>query len=94
MRFNRTLLDQVLKRGDPIAVAVDRQTGRSTAQALRFLAFAIDNPGTQVQVRDHHGTLQADSELTMVCRSIVKDLRLTGFTFTKTTLVCRFSEVI
>lgn len=94
MRFNRTLLMQVLQRGDPIAHAVNRRTGRSTVRALRLLAEAIDNPGTILQVSDHHETVKADAELTTLCRQITEVLNLSDFTFTRTTLVCKFAEVI
>lgn len=46
---------------------VVRGTGRSTAQALEYIAKAIQNPYVTVHVRDHAATLEATRVL---CRAI------------------------
>jgi hypothetical protein len=44
-------------------VATVRGSGHTTALALQILAAAIANPGEYVEIRDHHGSLQADRAL-------------------------------
>lgn len=57
----------------------ERGTGRSTAQALRYIASAIENPYEVIQVRDHHGSTQSDEHLCQVIHSMVCGLGLKHF---------------
>lgn len=54
----------------------ERMTGRSTAQALHYLSMAINNPGTPVQIIDHHGSNQANINLMNLIFDIASTLGL------------------
>ena len=59
-----------------------RGTGRTTVQALRAIAYAIEHPGDQLYPQDHNGTGTANRELVRVIRRMVEALNLQHFTFT------------
>jgi hypothetical protein len=67
-----------------------RCTGRSTAQALRYLAASIEQPGVAVVPADHHGTVLADrlllsrmAQLSSMMGLKHMDFRATSVTFRK-----------
>jgi|JI10StandDraft_1071094.scaffolds.fasta_scaffold90167_4 hypothetical protein len=53
-----------------------RHTGRSTARGLHAIANAIQNPGVQVPIQDHFGTLMADQHLARMIERQVAMLEL------------------
>lgn len=53
-----------------------RRTGRSTAQGLRLIAYAIERPHTRVNIADHHGTRLADQNLAHTMKVMVQRLEL------------------
>ncbi len=70
-----------------------RCTGRTTAQALSYLATAMKQPGVDILVQDHHNFeryclgkqpyRQVDDMLIDMCRAIANQLGLVGFVFNK-----------
>jgi len=62
---------------------VERCTGRTTAQALRMVAYCLNNPHVTIRPKDHHGTTPANEMLVDRCRYVVESLGLRGFGFTK-----------
>lgn len=53
-----------------------RQTGRSTAIALRLIAHAIENPGKTITIADHHPTKEASAYLAARMRDMILRLQL------------------
>lgn len=64
----------------------ERGTGRSTAQALGYIAEAVRNPFRKIVVVDHRGTAVANRELLHIIRRMVSSLRLEHFVFTNETI--------
>lgn len=60
-----------------------RCEGRSTAQALMYVAQAIYNPNTIIKVSDHYGTQDSNRLMVERCREIVSHLGLQFFDFNK-----------
>ncbi len=70
-----------------------RCTGRSTAQALDYLATAMKRPGVEFFIQDHHNFERycegkrplrvVDDMLIDMCRAMVNRLGLDGFVFDK-----------
>lgn len=58
-----------------------RCTGRSTAQALRLLAEAIQQPGVTIKITDHFPTVSADRELMHTMQGMVDRLGLEHMVF-------------
>lgn len=96
MRVNRQVVQLLLDSDMPLKGAIERGVGRSTAQALRLIAMAIDRPGTRVIATDHHGSLRANENMVHRCADMVTALNLRGFTFNaaSSTMQCDFSEEI
>ena len=67
-----------------------RCTGRSTGLALMYISNAIQNPGKDVYIRDHHGTPQADDFLFGTVRDMVSRLGLECMVFSKRSYTIRF----
>lgn len=63
----------------------DRCTGRSTAQALRAIADAIDMPHCQVNLIDHSNVRGGFENLNHITQEIVKTLQLNHFHFSRGT---------
>lgn len=61
----------------------DRMTGRSTAQALRFIANAIDNPNVPQKIEDHYGNRLADVGLGGTVCGMIEKLGLKHLHVTK-----------
>lgn len=61
----------------------DRATGRTTAQALRAIADAIDNPYVPVALVDHSGVRGGFENLSCVTKHIVAVLQLKHFHFNR-----------
>ena len=57
-----------------------RCTGRSTVQALNYIAQAIAHPRKTIFVVDHHGSSLATRELTYKIKQMVERLELQHFT--------------
>lgn len=53
-----------------------RQTGRSTALALKALGEALQNPGYSIYIKDHHNTQHAHRELLNLCKQMAEKLNL------------------
>lgn len=60
-----------------------RYTGRSTAQALHYIAKAIEHPFESIAIVDHHGTRLADEHLVMQARSLAAKMGLQHLYFDK-----------
>lgn len=65
----------------------DRHTGRSTAQALRLIANAIENPEKLLIIEDHHGTTNADYSLQHTVQKMIDLLEFKHFTVQNKTIV-------
>ena len=72
----RKWIESFLDHGYPIDEIRSRRTGRSTVQALTYIAKAISNPGKHIEVSDHFGTTEATRHLMMVMRNVVHALGL------------------
>lgn len=72
----RKWLMAMLEQGEDVVVIRSRRTGKSTVQALTYIAKAISNPGKRIEVSDHFGTPEATRHLTMMMRSMIDVLGL------------------
>jgi len=63
-----------------------RRTGRSTAQALRLLAKAIETPHVKVYIKDHHGSEPAHRNLRYMMQGMAEKLGLEHMQFTQDTV--------
>jgi len=59
----------------------ERGTGRSTAQALRGIAAAINQPYTAIDLKDHSGTAVGNRYLMEQAKAMVTTLELKHFVF-------------
>ena len=69
-------IDQLVAQGMPRYEITTRCTGRTTAQALEALAWAIEHPGQFLRVVDHHGTPNASRELHYMAYEMSRKLGL------------------
>ena len=60
-----------------------RATGRSTAQALHYIAKAIEHPFESIAIVDHHGTRLADEHLVMLAQYLANSMGLQHLYFDK-----------
>lgn len=60
-----------------------RATGRTTAQALRAIADAIDKPFVSVDLVDHSGLRAGHENLAATARALIKDLGLLHLTLNR-----------
>lgn len=72
----RKWLMAMLEQGEDVMLIRSRRTGKSTVQALTYIAKAISNPGKHIEVSDHFGTPEATRHLMMVTRNMVHALGL------------------
>ena len=72
----RKWLMAMLEQGEDVMVIRSRRTGKSTVQALTYIAKAISNPGKPIQLCDHFGTLPATDHLLYMMRDMVDALGL------------------
>lgn len=72
----RKCIEAMLEQGDRLSVVMSRHTGKSTVQALGYIAKAISNPGKRIEVSDHFGTPDATHRLLMRMRKMVDALGL------------------
>lgn len=68
-----------------------RQSGRSTAIAFHTIANAMMNPGLPTAIVDHHESAKANKLLMNTIVTMVRDLRLKGFTFDKKKLTVEYN---
>ncbi len=94
MKINRAHVAYLIEQGSSLKGVAERHTGRSTIQALRCIALAIENPGTKIKVSDHYGTINANKLLCDQVREMVSQMCLRDFTFTQDTVSCDFASVI
>lgn len=73
------IAEHVLSTGEHFPV--ERRTGRSTVQALHYLAVAIDKPHQRITVLDHHGTTAATKDLIRRMQEIAGKLGLGHLVF-------------
>lgn len=71
-----------------------RHTGRSTRQALKYIALAMEQVGCPIRVRDHHGTYLADRELLNTIHQMIGKLGFKHFTLNSTQLTLTFGSRI
>lgn len=57
----------------------DRHTGRTTAQAFKYIARALDSPGLKFKVKDHYPEPKAHRRLLRFICDIVQKENLKGF---------------
>ena len=69
-------IDQCLAAGMPRFEIKNRCTGKSTAQAMKALAWAIMHPGQPLRLYDHHGTLPATRNLLYMALEMSRKLEL------------------
>ena len=77
---------------------INRRIGRSTAQAFKYIAEAIDNPNTSIKIIDHHeierGTKKASQYLfDSICR-LIDNNNLKYFKLNRHSLTIRYEGVI
>lgn len=60
-----------------------RGTGRSTAQALRAIADAIDNPHQPIDLVDHSGQRGGHEYLANATAHLIREMKLTGFSIAR-----------
>ena len=53
-----------------------RGSGRSTALALHYISNAIERPLTPIRIKDHHDSVQADSQLAEIVKMMIFKLEL------------------
>ena len=69
-----------------------RRTGRSTVQALRYIATAMNHPYVWFDVRDHSGVRAADEALLRRIMEMVELLGFEHFQFDARTVALRFGR--
>jgi len=79
----RKWLMAMLEQGEDVMVIRSRSTGKSTVQALTYIAKAISNPGKHIEVSDHFGTPEATRQLLWMMCGMVNSLRLKHIHFDK-----------
>lgn len=94
MKINRTIVANLIAQDSSLRGIADRQTGRSTIQALRYIALAIESPGVDIRVRDHYDHMVCHRQLCDRIREMVSQMGLRDFTFTQDTIRCDFASVI
>ena len=72
----RKWLEAMLEQGEDVMLIRSRRSGKSTVQALGYIAKAISNPGKHIEVSDHFGTPEATHHLLMMMRGMVETLGL------------------
>ena len=72
---------------------LDRRTGRSTAQALQYLAHAICDPHTPVAIVDHYGTEKANKALAKSMQHMADLLGLKHMVFTVAPCTVTFTHL-
>lgn len=70
----------------------ERRTGRSTIQALKYIAQAMENPFEEIVIKDHHGTYDSDRVLFRSIQGIVSDAGFKHFVFSLGNLTIKFGE--
>lgn len=68
----------------------ERRTGRSTRQALKYIALAMEQVGCPIRIRDHHGTHLADTELFYTIQRMITKLEFKHFTLNHSQLTLTF----
>ncbi len=94
MKVNVALMAHKLIADGNLRGVAERRTGRSTALALYYISRAIENPGTEIVVRDHHDSYAADVCLRNRVREMIHKLNLQGFTCSQTSIRCDFATII
>jgi len=79
----RKWIEAFLDNGYSLDEITSRQTGRSTVQALRNIAWLIENPGKVLKVEDHFGTTAASRNLLAMMRQMVMDMELKHIHFNR-----------
>lgn len=79
MKVNRQHFLAFLEQGYPVSQLIDRATGRSTALALKLVVAAIENPGKELTVEDHHPTRYSHESVLKKAREIAHFLGLHGW---------------
>ena len=72
-----------IANGIPLEEIMRRRTGKSTAQALRGLAWVINHPGQVLRVYDHCGIEPAHRHLLDRMRDMADTLRLKHLVFNR-----------
>jgi hypothetical protein len=70
----------------------ERATGRSTAQALRAIAAAINQPYTAIDLKDHSGTPGGNRYLLEQAKKMVAQLELKHFVFNTARTTIQFGQ--
>lgn len=72
----RKWIEEAINNGYSFISIECRGTGRSTVQALKGIAWLIENPGKELKVEDHHGTAAANRNLLGMMRNMVVRMEL------------------
>lgn len=72
-----------IANGVPLGEIMRRGTGKSTAQALRGLAWVIGHPGQVLKVYDHHGTKLATDNLLCMMHDMADTFGLKHLVFNR-----------
>lgn len=76
-------VNRLLRDGMSLHEVMGRRTGKSTAQALRGLAWVIGHPGQVLKVYDHYGTKMATDNLLYMMREMADKLSLKHIVFNR-----------
>jgi hypothetical protein len=88
----REWLKDALDNGYPLGEIKTRQTGRSTVQALRGIAWVIEHPGKVLRISDHFGSTPADRMLMHMMRGMVEKLGLMHIHFNSADITAVFEN--
>ena len=76
-------LDQLVEQGYSAGLATSRCTGKSTAQALRALAWVIEHPTRELRLQDHYSAGRATDNLLHIAHRMVETLELKHIHFNR-----------
>jgi hypothetical protein len=88
----RKWLEAFLEQGYSLSEITTRQTGRSTVQALRGIAWVIEHPGKVLGIQDHFGSTSADRNLMHMMRGMVGELGLKHIHFNNADITAVFEN--
>ena len=75
--------EEMLRQGVPLCELRVRRTGKSTAQALRALAWIIQNPGRVLHIKDHYSSRSSNDHLLNMMLDMSRLLGLKHIVFSR-----------
>ena len=82
---------ELINQGVSKSELINRQTGKSTALALKYISLAISQPDKWIQIRDHIGTRASNRHLFAMTREIVYKLELKCIIFNECSNQIKFN---